>query len=531
MKPTALLLALLLLFCGFALHAQVESEARWVFFHDKGAALAPPDVQPDAVVRRIRQDLPFDVHDRPVVAAYLDARRAAGLRSRRVSRWLNAVSAEGPPQAWVRTQRLACVESTRPIGRIASTETLADVGQSRFLFEQLCLEEQHRQGWTGQGVRVAVFDDGFWIVDTHAAFADLRRSGRLLTHYDFVNREANVFNQGTHGLRVLSVMAANWAGQFRGTAPSARYDLLHTEDARSETRREEDYWAAAAQWADSVGAQLIQSSLVYNTFDDPTTNYRRQDLDGKTATITRAAQRAASRGLLVVNAVGNEARAPWHYILPPADGDSVLAVGSVDGRGQPSRFSSVGPTYDGRIKPDVAAPGEAVPVVSGSGDVGVGTGTSFAAPLVAGLAAGLLQAVPHARPMQVIEAIRLSGSRAANPDTLQGWGVPCATRALAELWRLTPVPPANWPQGVQLMPNPAGAYWYVRLPAGDSSTRWRFDWYDAAGRRRWAEERDNLQAGQLVSWERSQLHFEAGTYYLHVTSPRQSFWLRGLVLE
>ncbi len=529
MKLTALLLAL---FClALSSVAQADRQARWVFFRDKGSTLAPPDLQPEAVARRIRQGLPFDLHDRCVNAAYLDSLRALGLRIRYVSRWLNAASAEGPVRAWQLAQQLKCVQATVPLGRISRTETLVDVGQSRFQFEQLCLEELHRQGWTGQGVRIAVLDDGFWSADTHPAFADLRKSGRLLTHYDFVNREANVFNEGTHGLRVFSVMAANWAGRFRGTAPLARYDLFHTEDGRIESRIEEDYWAAAAQWADSVGASLIQSSLVYNTFDDPTTNYRRQDLDGKTATITRAAQRAASRGLLVVNSAGNEARAPWHYILPPADGDSVLAVGSVDGLGQPSRFSSVGPTYDGRIKPDVAAPGEAVPVVSASGDLGIGTGTSFAAPLVAGLAAGLLQAAPHARPMEVIEAIRRSGNRAANPDTLQGWGVPCATRALAELRKLTPVPPASWPETVQLVPNPAGLYWYVRLPPDDSSHHWRFDWYDSTGRRCWSEERQHLQPGQLVGWERSRLGFQPGTYYLHISSTRQSFWLRGLVLE
>lgn len=537
MKLAAFLLGLLLFTFQFPsiVHAQSGAAVRWLFFADKGPQelYAAPDLSCHAVARRIRLDIPFDRHDRPVYTPYLDSLRNCGAKVRTVSRWLNAATVEADDETWGRIPALPFVRETAPIHvlRLAGvSDQLSAPGQAARQLDAVCLQELHANGWTGQGVRVAVIDDGYWSVDQHEAFAALRNENRLLGHYDFPNREADVFNQGTHGLRVFSVMAAQLNGQYRGAAPLASYFLLHSEDGRMESRMEEDYWAAAAEWADSAGADLIQSSLVYNTFDNPATNYRYQDLDGQTATITRAAQRAASRGILVVNAAGNEGRTPWRYVAPPADGDSVLAVGSVNWQGFASTFSGVGPTFDGRIKPDVAAPGEGVIVLGSAGELGGATGTSFSAPLVAGLAACLMQAAPSANPMQVIEALRKSGSRADRPDTLAGWGVPCGPAALRHLWGLTSVPEEKSAVG-RLFPNPAAASWSLEVPLEDSALRWRFDWYDGAGRLHWSETR-TLDAPQaLIHWSRSETPLGAGFYHLHCDNGRRSFWVRGVVLQ
>jgi hypothetical protein len=288
----------------------------------------------------------------------------------------------------------------------------------------------HRLGLDGHGILVAILDAGFSYLN-HPALAGAAIKARR----DFVDGDTIIAGD-THGSEVLSCLAGYSPGNLIGPAYGAQFALARTEYGPTESRSEEDYWLAGAEWADSLGARVISSSVGYNYFDDPATNYALSDLDGKTSVITRAAQKAAGRGIVVVNCAGNEhsagSAAYWQgKILMPSDGDSVIAVGAVTSGGSVTYFSSFGPTADGRIKPDIAALGAAVFMVNGTSTYTWNNGTSFAAPVVAGVVAQLLQAHPAWDPIAVRTALRLSGTRNTAPDTTIGWGVIDAVRALA----------------------------------------------------------------------------------------------------
>jgi hypothetical protein len=255
-------------------------------------------------------------------------------------------------------------------------------------------------------------------------FDSLHNSARLLGHKDFVNPGNNLFEESTHGMSVLSTMAGNVPGSLVGTAPHASYWLLRSEDASSEYVIEEDNWVAAAEFADSVGADVINSSLGYTRFDDPATSHTYNQMDGNTCRVSRGADIAASKGILVVNSAGNSGNDSWRYISAPADADSILTIGAVDSYGNIAYFSSLGPSADGQVKPTVCAQGQGTFVVSSSDGVYPGNGTSFSSPVMAGAVACLWQANPTFNNMQVIESIKQSSSRYSMPDSMYGYGVP-----------------------------------------------------------------------------------------------------------
>jgi subtilisin family serine protease len=246
---------------------------------------------------------------------------------------------------------------------------------------------------------------------------------------DFVFNSGNPYQYHDHGTEVLSCIAANYQ-DFKGTAYDATFVLAVTEDVRSEFRIEEYNWLLAAEFADSVGVDIIHSSLGYSVFGkEPSMNYTYEDLDGNTATITQAVNLARDRGILVVTSAGNEGNSDWKYITAPADARGILTVGAVREDYTRASFSSVGPTADGRIKPDVMALGSGTAVMFGNGGISQSNGTSYAAPLVAGLAAGLWQANPDWTNIDVINAIKYTSSRALNPDAQFGYGIPDFTVA------------------------------------------------------------------------------------------------------
>ena len=281
----------------------------------------------------------------------------------------------------------------------------------------------HNQGYMGQGMTIAVLDAGFYQVDAMNVFDSLWLNGQILGTRDFVMPGNNVFNESTHGMMVLSTMGANIQGQMVGTAPKANYWLLRTEDATSENLIEEDNWASGAEFADSIGVDLINSSLGYTTFDDAAMSHSYQDMDGRTTRVSQAATIAARKGILVVNSAGNSGGGWWKYIGAPADADSIITVGAVNNMGNYAAFSSIGPSYDNRIKPTVAALGEGSVIATGGG-VSTGNGTSFASPIICGMTACLWQAFPQKTNQDIIEAIRLSASQYYTPDSLLGYGIP-----------------------------------------------------------------------------------------------------------
>ena len=306
------------------------------------------------------------------------------------------------------------------------------------------------------------------------------QTGRLLGTYDFVRQQTGVFDASRHGTQVLSALAGYRPGALVGPAFESSFWLFRTEDERTEYRVEEVNWLVAAERADSAGVDIIQSSLGYTTFDDPAMDYRPADMNGRTAFVTNAARMAAATGMLVVVSAGNEGNDPWRTLSAPADADSVLAVAAVDRFRLRADLSSVGRKMpNGRVKPDLAAQGVGVAVTSTQDNTTVQTGTSFSAPLVAGLAAGLWQAFPQLTNVQLICYLQRSGSQAASPDTLLGYGIPNFERAYRLVRRETD---PGAPLG-HLAPNPVAANemtLYLKLT--ETSQPLDLQFYDVQGR-------------------------------------------------
>jgi subtilisin family serine protease len=439
---------------GLRAGAAGERHLVWVYFRDKGEARAAAGrlpITPRAFSRRTlrapgrRTTGSFDL---PLVRAYVDTVAARVLTVRQESRWFNAVSVEATA-AQVRdlealpfvagldvvrryrrgpTERVADIAApAKASGTVARPRALVlDYGTSLGQLRQIGVPAVHEAGLHGEGVIIAVFDAGFNNL-AHEVFAPMT----ILSRRDFVNGDEDVGDgsdqgEGSHGTATLSVLGGFKEGQLIGPAYASSFILAKTENTSSETPVEEDNWAAAAEWAEAMGADIISSSLGYLQYDSPFTSYGFADMNGDTAISTRAADLAASLGVVVVNSAGNGGLDTAHNTLgAPADGHGVIAAGAVDALGNRASFSSVGPTADGRIKPDVAAQGVAVKVASPSSPslYGLANGTSFSCPLTAGVAALVLQAHPDYTPQQVADALRATASKSAAPDNLLGYGI------------------------------------------------------------------------------------------------------------
>jgi subtilisin family serine protease len=457
-----------------ALAAGAEPVTVWVDFADKGEqgpadlasrlARAERDLTPESRARRLRTGVRplVDYLDLPLAPAYLQALRAQGLEPYGQSRWLNGVVVRAAgeqlarlatldfvrgvrpaPQAAPRTRQPAAVEewtmSASPAGVARAWGTGIDYGQTGGEIARLNVAALHDSGYVGTGVLVCMFDEGYNFYAKHSATRTIDVGDRTR---DFVRGGTAV--QDTvlapwlyqHGQYTLSVIGGNAPGVFVGPAYGARYALARTEDSGSEKPVEMVNWLMASEWADSLGADVISSSVGYFGFPDSAgTSLTYAMLDGHTSIITRAVEIAAAKGILVVNAAGNAGAGSNGTLDAPADacGDSMLAVGAVDSLGVRASFSSIGPTADGRTKPDVMAQGVSVLLASASGLPDSYTrlnGTSFACPLTAGVAACLIQARPRWSLAQLVHAMKSSASRAASPDNYYGWGIVDAVAAL-----------------------------------------------------------------------------------------------------
>jgi hypothetical protein len=299
-----------------------------------------------------------------------------------------------------------------------------DYGLGYTQAHMLATDYLHDLGFRGEGMVIAVLDAGFYNVNSLDIFDSLFANNQILGTKDFVNPGASVYIAGTHGMSVLSTMGGNIPGQLIGTAPKANYYLLHTEDGASEFPIEEDNWVCGAEYADSVGADVINSSLGYTNFDNTDWSHTYADMDGEHCRSSLGATIAASKGILVVNSAGNSGNDAWNYIGAPADADSILTVGAVNDLGSYAYFSSNGPSYDQRVKPNVCAMGEGTIVANSTGGVQPGNGTSFSSPVMAGSAACLWQANPNMTNMEIINVLQQSADHYLNPDTLYGYGIP-----------------------------------------------------------------------------------------------------------
>ncbi len=427
-------------------YSQTAPGKYWIKFTDKNNnpySLQRPEefLSERAIQRRIKQNIPLSLNDLPVTPAYIDSLKALGVTIYNKSKWLNSVTIDVENE-----DLLEKVYGLPFVNRSATKKTPRSISagndyahHDKFeLFGSVSYEYGsslvhltihngqliHQQGFTGKGMQIAVIDAGFTRADVLPAFTDLWSTDRILGTRDFVNRKSDIFNEHTHGTSVLSLIGGNIPYELVGTAPDAAFWLLRSEDGDSEYLVEEDNWVAAAEFADSVGVDIINTSLGYSTFDDPAQNHTYEDMDGNSTRVTIAADIAASKGILVVVSAGNEGDDPWGYITAPSDADSVLTVGAVDTSGVITAFSSRGPSADGRVKPDVCAIGRDNYFQGSDGMVHRGGGTSYAAPIITGMAACLWQANPEATNMDIYSAIRESSHKYLNPDTLYGYGIP-----------------------------------------------------------------------------------------------------------
>lgn len=501
------LLSLLFVFLGFAAEAQ---ENRFVvFFRDKNHSTFSIDnpeafLSPKSIERRVSQDIAITFEDLPVSGAYLDSLKALEIKYYHLSKWFNATIIQADSSELEKLSEVSYIDSIIYVGpggklknpyityseaqdnTVGGTEEAKDfsvdfnANLSLQQNEMLGVDAMHEQGFMGEGMLVGVFDGGFNNVDEVAGFDHLFADNRIIATKNFVANDDSVYQYNDHGTNVLSCLAGYIPEKYIGTAPNASYILCVSEDVQGEYRVEEFNWIFAAEFADSLGVDIINTSLGYSTFSDGAMNYTYEDLDGQTTYISKANAIAASKGIVLVNSAGNEGSVPWKYISAPADADSILSVGAVNNKFEKASFSSVGPTSDGRLKPEVAALGENVQVINHTGSLSFSRGTSFASPLLAGLVTGFWQANSSLSNVEVINRIKFSGHKASSPNNELGYGIPNFSRAMNQEILATQI---KNPQSFRIFPNPIiNNKLYIKVAKEHAQQNMEIYLYDSAGK-------------------------------------------------
>ena len=442
MKNTLLVFIILAAIAG---QLSAEQKKVWIFFKDKGPELSKVgwrqlenSLNPRTLSRRDKvtpAGIPLiDNSDRPVYPPFIKAIKQSGLEPVVISKWLNAVSVYASLEQIQMLKDLSFVKRIQPVlqGKRAPVKNSRllkplqsgrafayDYGPSLFQNELINVPQVHNMGLTGRNVLIGVFDSGFKTDFPAFEHLDIVQTRDFIYNDPIVeNEDVDAPNQHNHGTSVLSLIGAYHESRLVSPAFEASFLLAKTEDVKSETQVEEDYWIAAAEWAEDLGVDIITTSLGYIDWYDPS------DADGDTAPITRVADMAVKKGVVVIASAGNEGNDPWTIITPPADGDSVIAVGAVAPGGLIAGFSSRGPTADGRIKPDVVAQGLNCVLLNSNGIYSSnGAGTSYSAPQVAAAAALVLQAHPELTPMQVRQSLVNTADRFTQPDNVYGFGL------------------------------------------------------------------------------------------------------------
>ncbi len=421
-----------------------------VYFADKGEStvlnFTPEDLlSPAAIARRERSGTDYlTMNDLPVNPEYINEISQLGLIFRYASKWMN--TALFCSVGAFETDKIAMLPFVKKVVLVKSPFKSSSHSRDKFnipglssapgVFRPIQLVNGmplYLSGYTGRGVTIAVLDAGFTDANIIESLSPLFSRGGVKKTFNYVDKNSNVFTGHWHGTAVLSILAGEVKDAITGPASGADFMLFRTEDAGSEYPVEEDYWVVAAEYADSAGADIITSSLGYYNFDDPAMNYSFSDADGNTAYITVAADIAASKGILVVNSAGNERDNEWQRIIFPSDGDSVLCIGAVNQDLTISDFSSAGFSADNRVKPDLVAPGVSLPLQYKPGVVYTGSGTSYSCPVISGMCAALMQALPQATAADIRKTLQENCDRYNNPDSLYGYGLPDFTETLKRL--------------------------------------------------------------------------------------------------
>jgi serine protease AprX len=457
--------ALLLFLTAITLLTVADAQTRYVVkFKNKGGTpytFTNPSayLSQRAIDRRTRYNIAIDSTDLPVTPSYVtQVSNVPNVTVLNVSKWLNSVSIlVTNPAALTTINGFSFVQSVNAIGARTANTT----GRNKFengdvipiipgsqriesdyysygadAYKEIHLhngEFLHNIGLRGQGMHIAMLDGGFQNYTGLKAFDSINLNGQVLSTWDFVSRNASVVEDHLHGMQCLSTIAANIPGQWVGKAPKASFHLFRTEETATEYPIEEHNWVCGAERADSAGSDVISSSVGYSDFDDPTYDYTYANMNGNTATSTIGADLAAKKGLMVFVAAGNTGLGSWHYIIAPADGDSVVTVGSVNNVGTVAGSSAFGPSSDNQVKPDVAAVGEGAVVQATNNQIGFNSGTSFACPNMAGLSSCLWQGFPEYNNMKILAALRQAGSITATPNDRLGYGIPDMKKAFGNL--------------------------------------------------------------------------------------------------
>ena len=435
-----ILLIFFLFVSASAFANDIDGSYYWIQFKDKKNSPFSFEhplefLSQNSIDRRIRQNIALDSTDLPVNPIYIEAIESLGLHVKFTSRWLNGAIAIVPPEIDIDSltfpefisgyelRKPNLVQTSVKKQKLQQDFPTMDYGHSAKQVSMLNGDLMHLFS-KGEGVTIGILDAGFVNVDVHYAFDSLRNRNGILGTYDFVNPGNDVYREHYHGASVLSCIAGNVPNQLIGTATQANFWLLRSEDVYSEYPVEEDYWIVAAEFADSVGCDVINSSLGYSEFDDSTMNHPYEIFNGKTLRISQAANMAVDKGIIVCSSAGNEGNNSWHYIIAPAEAENVLAVAAVDSFEVRSTFSSYGFPFEGfPKKPDVSAQGTRVTLASSSA-IAQYNGTSFSSPLMAGIAACLVKLEPNKTAHELTDLIRSLGNNYPNHDTSLGYGIP-----------------------------------------------------------------------------------------------------------
>lgn len=430
-----------------------------------------------ALERRDKYNISLDFTDIPVDSTYINEVKSLGIEPIGISKWFNGFF------AWLLEEEIQELENLSFIANIFSfvnhpnatgkpqkikkfeieNSTLKTTFNTNFTYtntqiEQLNLQVLFEEGFTGEGITIAVIDNGFYGVNTDEGFAYIRDNNQIKGGYNFVNNNEDIYTEGTHGTMVLSTIGGYLEEEFIGTAIDADFYLFTTENNAYEMPDEEVNWIMAAEKADSLGVDIINTSLGYYEFDDPRYDYTYQDMDGETTYISRAAQMASEKGILAVISAGNAGNQDWHYISAPSDAAGVFSIGAVDFENNPASFTSFGPTADGRIKPDVSALGVQAAVLVDNA-INFANGTSFSSPIMAGAMACLLQAFPEKPLEELKQKVRKSADLFENPTDQLGHGIPDFSKIYDDL--LSVDSPILFPE-IKVYPNPTADFLYLQ---------------------------------------------------------------------
>jgi serine protease AprX len=396
-----------------------------------------------AIARRQKMQIKINEQDLPVSQTYLTQLINQGVQILYPLKWVNGAVIKTDPSKLQKVLGLQSVKgyyknmALDSISRIQSNslnrnigdESVTDYGASFAQLTQIGVDVMHQAGYKGENILISLLDDGFLDANTSPVLSPIFQEKRIKATIVTDPTLKNIYQGGSHGTEVLSTIAGQAPGKLYGTAYMANYALAQTEESQHELLIEEVNWLRGAEWADSLGTDIISSSLGYTTFDNPKYDHSYKEMDGKSAISSKAALWASQRGIICTISAGNEGASSWRYISSPADADSIISIGAVDRTGIRASFSSIGPTFDNRIKPEIAAMGLGTISANSDGTIVAVSGTSFSAPLVAGLAAGLIQAHPTKSAWEIMKSIQLSGTLVSNPNVNLGYGIPNFDRA------------------------------------------------------------------------------------------------------